>query len=78
VTDAVEIFARQARESQQVLDVIGRAQEQMTTLVLELNRELAKLQRDPGDVGERIKRAILLRGTVENLVNEAIRRKEEG
>lgn len=66
-----------ARTSRAVTGVIARAQEQVTAAVLDLDDALALLQDDPDDVGERIKRAMIVRGTLENIVNEAFRVKVE-
>lgn len=77
VHDGTEALIESARTSEPVLKAIGQAQEQVTAAILQLNVALAALQKDPGDVGERIKRAIVLRGTVENLVNEGFRVKSE-
>lgn len=66
-----------ARASQPCLDVVARMREQVTALVLELDDALAELQRDPGDVGESLKRAFVLRGTVDNIMEKAFSEKVE-
>jgi len=77
VTDPVNELVEVARQSGPTLKVIERAQKKITAAVLELDDQLAKLQAEPHDVGEGIKRAFVLRGTVDNLVNQAFAVKME-
>lgn len=68
-------LAEQAKDSQAVLGVIAAFQGQANHFLLSLDSALADLQRDPGDVGERIKRALVLRGTTSNILNRAFEEK---
>jgi hypothetical protein len=77
MSDPVNELVEVARQSEPMVKAIERAQKKITDAVLELDDQLAKLQAEPHDVGESIKRAFVLRGTVDNLVNQAFAVKME-
>ncbi len=77
MTSLVQQLAAKARESAAVLDAMIKARELVIEAVLGMDDALASLQQEPSDVVDLTARALVLRGTVENVVEEAFRVRDE-
>jgi hypothetical protein len=77
IESAEDRLIGRARASEEVLSAIASAQAEVTQVLLRLDAALAACQDDPRDVGERIIRALVLRGTMENVLREAYQKKTD-
>jgi transcriptional regulator with XRE-family HTH domain len=69
---AVDVLAAKVNLDPDALAVMRNCQDRLTALVGDLDRAMADQQGYPDETGQRIVRALLLRGTLENLVHNAI------
>ncbi len=69
---AVDRLLAQARASSVVNGTVDAVGDAMRSCVRTLDSALAQLQDDPEDTGARIVRALVLRGTLENVLHASV------
>lgn len=73
----VDRLVQQARQSPAVLEVMAKGESQIYAALMELDEALAALQEDPADLMAQICRALVLRGTLANLTDNAFSKRDQ-
>jgi hypothetical protein len=70
----VEVLVAMAQQTPEVVDVLARSTDAMSAFIKELDSALARVQDDPQDLGSRMARSLVLRGSAESILNAAYER----
>jgi hypothetical protein len=73
-TTVIDALVGAAQRTPEIDGILVRAVESMTGYLKELDDALSEVQDDPQDIGSRVARSLVLRGTSESVLNLAYER----